>query len=114
MKTEFIYRHRYSQQPLITNSSGISFRRGHEVILQIDRELGINRVIRLVSVICCSRVSIDILSKTLGGHLKTGHTWPLQNRPTELDQDKSIYNPPMAVSANIFSQSGLRRAYILA
>jgi hypothetical protein len=47
----------------------------------------------------------------LGGHLKTGHTWPLQNRPTELDQDKSIYNPPMAVSANIFSQSGLRRAY---
>ena len=37
----------------------------------------------------------------LGGHLKTGHTWPLQNRPTELSQDKSIYNPPMAVSANI-------------
>src|SRR5580704_14331754 len=47
----------------------------------------------------------------LGGHLKTGHTWPLQNRPTELDQDKSIYNLPMAVSANIFSQSGLKRAY---
>jgi hypothetical protein len=38
----------------------------------------------------------------LGGHLKTGHTWPLQNRPTELHQDKSIYNPPTAVSANIF------------
>jgi len=23
----------------------------------------------------------------LGGHLKTGHTWPLQNRPTEVSQD---------------------------
>ena len=41
-------------------------------------------------------------SSALGGHLKTGHTWPLQNRPTELDQDKSIYNPPTAISANIF------------
>jgi hypothetical protein len=40
--------------------------------------------------------------KGLGGHLKTGHTWPLQNRPTELSQNKSIYNPAMAVSANIF------------
>jgi hypothetical protein len=38
----------------------------------------------------------------LGGHLKTGHTWPLQNRPTELNQDKSIYNPRTAFSANIF------------
>jgi hypothetical protein len=38
----------------------------------------------------------------LGGHLKTGHTWPLQNRPTELDQDKNIYNPLTAVSANSF------------
>jgi hypothetical protein len=28
----------------------------------------------------------------LGGHLKTGHTWPLQNRPTELGQDKDIYS----------------------
>lgn len=28
----------------------------------------------------------------LGGHLKTGHTWPPQNRPTELGQDKSIYS----------------------
>jgi len=45
------------------------------------------------------------LSANLGGHLKTGHTWPLQNRPTELDQDKSIYNPPMAVSANLFRNS---------
>ena len=38
----------------------------------------------------------------LGGHLKTGHTWPRQNRPTEPNQDKSIYNPRMGGSANIF------------
>jgi len=25
----------------------------------------------------------------LGGHLKTGHTWPLQNRPTGRAQDMS-------------------------
>jgi len=30
----------------------------------------------------------------LGGHLKTGHTWTLQNRPTERNQNKSIYTPP--------------------
>ena len=29
--------------------------------------------------------------ETLGGHLKTGHTWTLQNRPTERNQNKSIY-----------------------
>jgi len=38
----------------------------------------------------------------LGGHLKTGHTWSLQNRPTKLTQDKSIYNSTMVVLANIF------------
>lgn len=27
----------------------------------------------------------------LGGHLKTGHQWTRQNRPTEASQDKSIY-----------------------
>ncbi len=27
----------------------------------------------------------------LGGHLKTGHTWPLQNRPTDQTQDKICY-----------------------
>ena len=41
----------------------------------------------------------------LGGHLKTGHTWSLQNRPTELTQNKSIYTPPMSISANLFSAS---------
>jgi hypothetical protein len=30
----------------------------------------------------------------LGGHLKTGHTWTLQNRPTERNQNNSIYTPP--------------------
>ena len=38
----------------------------------------------------------------LGGHLKTGHTWPLQNRPTKLSQDKSIYNPLMAIWQSFF------------
>lgn len=47
----------------------------------------------------------------LGGHLKTGQTWPLQNRPTKLSQNKSIYNPPMAVSANLFSQSVPKSLY---
>ncbi|HEX3748370.1 MAG TPA: MoxR family ATPase [Bryobacteraceae bacterium] len=31
--------------------------------------------------------------RTLGGHLKTGHTWPLQNRPTGRDQDMSYLYP---------------------
>ena len=39
----------------------------------------------------------------LGGHLKTGHTWPLQNRPTKLSQNKSIYTVPEAVVAIFFS-----------
>src|ERR1700733_15200042 len=52
-------------------------------------------------------------SLSLGGHLKTGHTWPLQNRPTELNQNKSIYNPAMAVSASIFRKPA-RRGFILA
>jgi hypothetical protein len=50
-------------------------------------------------------------SSRLGGHLKTGQTWPLQNRPTKLSQNKSIYNPPMAVSANLFSQSVPKSLY---
>lgn len=29
---------------------------------------------------------------SLGGHPKTGHTWPPQKRPTELGQDKVIYS----------------------
>ena len=31
------------------------------------------------------------LANGLGGHLKTGHTWSLQNRPTKLTQNKSNY-----------------------
>jgi hypothetical protein len=53
----------------------------------------------------------DPQNMDLGGHLKTGQTWPLQNRPTKLSQNKSIYNPPMAVSANLFSQSVPKSLY---
>jgi hypothetical protein len=28
------------------------------------------------------------VAECLGGHLKTGHRWTLQNRPTEQKQDK--------------------------
>jgi len=38
----------------------------------------------------------------LGGHLKTGHTWTLQNRPTEQNQNKSIYTLLEAAQANAF------------
>jgi hypothetical protein len=30
-------------------------------------------------------------STTLGGHLKTGHTWSLQNRPTDRAQDMKLF-----------------------
>ena len=49
----------------------------------------------------------------LGGHLKTGHTWPLQNRPTELSQDKNIYNLLRAILTNIFCSPAGKR-FILA
>jgi hypothetical protein len=32
-----------------------------------------------------------IAINSLGGHLKTGHTRTLQNRPTEQNQNKTIY-----------------------
>ena len=38
----------------------------------------------------------------LGGRLKTGHRWTLQNRPTEQNQNKSIYTLVEVVGANIF------------
>jgi hypothetical protein len=57
------------------------------------------------------RLSVQKWVEALGGHLKTGHWWPLQNRPTKLSQNKSIYNPPMAVSANLFSQSVPKSLY---
>jgi hypothetical protein len=40
----------------------------------------------------------------LGGHLKTGHRWTLQNRPTELNQNKNIYTPETVIRAIIFSR----------
>jgi hypothetical protein len=48
-----------------------------------------------------SRMRVSRMS--LGGHLKTGHTWPPQNRPTERDQDKSIYNLTLSTSATFFA-----------
>ena len=45
-------------------------------------------------------------SDGLGGHLKTGHRWTLQNRPTEQNQNKIIYNLRGDVRANIFMRLG--------
>src|SRR2546430_1710076 len=36
----------------------------------------------------------------LGGHLKTGHMWSPQNRPTERTQNKSSYTLSAAIPAN--------------
>ncbi len=44
----------------------------------------------------------------LGGHLKTGHTWSLQKRPTKRTQNKSIYTLPEPVQANFFWQAAPR------
>ena len=38
----------------------------------------------------------------LGGHLKTGHKWTPENRPTEQNQNKIIYSLGWGVWANIF------------
>src|ERR1700674_1513507 len=64
----------------------------------------------------CQSVSVPVSTRTfpdyypLGGHLKTGHTWPLQNRPTKLSQDKSIYNPRWPFRQTLF-RNLVRRAY---
>ena len=50
---------------------------------------------------------------TLGGHLKPGHTWTLQNRPMEQNQNKSIYTLQEGARAIIFSNS-LAARFILA
>ena len=42
----------------------------------------------------------------LGGHLKTGQTWSLQNRPTERTQNKSIYTLERDDFANNFAWRG--------
>src|SRR5579872_2791919 len=49
--------------------------------------------------------------ESLGGHLKTGHTWTLQNRPMEPNQNKSIYTVQEAIQANIFSRIDTARVY---
>jgi len=62
---------------------------------------------RLNSPIHCSSVKLLtfahlLFDPALGGHLKTGHWWTLQNRPTEENQNKSIYTLPEVVYANTF------------
>ena len=47
----------------------------------------------------------------LGGHLKTGHTRTLQNRPRELNQNKSIYTLRKLAWASIFADQ--RAGFIL-
>jgi hypothetical protein len=39
----------------------------------------------------------QIVGDCLGGHLKTGQRWSLQNRPTKARQDKSIYTSAATV-----------------
>src|SRR5258708_22136647 len=46
-----------------------------------------------------NELKLGEIHPSLGGHLKTGHTWPLQNRPTKLSQNKSIYTAPEVVAA---------------
>jgi len=47
----------------------------------------------------------------LGGHLKTGHRWTLQNRPTERNQDKSIYTLQGGDRATFFREVATWRVY---
>jgi hypothetical protein len=54
---------------------------------------------------------IDTATNTLGGHLKTGHRWPLQNRPTKLSQNKSIYTAPEVVAAIYLTECGALGLY---
>src|SRR5579863_9214346 len=47
----------------------------------------------------------------LGGHLKTGHAWTLQKRPTERNQDNSSYTLPERVRAIFFTIQRSRAVY---
>ena len=46
----------------------------------------------------CQLPILSVTPEALGGQLKTGHTWALQKRPTELGQDKDIYSALGAVA----------------
>jgi len=66
--------------------------------------------------VMCSHMGINVwevidAASTLGGRLKTGHTWTLQNRPTELNQNKSIYTLSDVARANFFSRRGFAVLY---
>jgi hypothetical protein len=41
----------------------------------------------------------------LGGHLKTGHRRTPENRPTEPNQNKTIYTSRVGARANIFDET---------
>jgi hypothetical protein len=54
-----------------------------------------------------SRLLAHLNASPLGGHLKTGHTWTLQNRPTEQNQNNNIYTLPEVARANNFPNAEL-------
>jgi hypothetical protein len=43
-------------------------------------------------------------TRTLSGHLKTGHTWTLQKRPTARNQNKIIYTLRKSFRQTFFRQ----------
>jgi integrase len=49
----------------------------------------------------------SVFERYLGGHLKTGHRRTLQNRPTERNQNKTIYILREVAQTNIFVRLGL-------
>jgi len=48
---------------------------------------------------------LSVMVGRLGGHFKTGHTWSLQNRPTDRTQDMKLFYLAGASSRKRFSQS---------
>jgi hypothetical protein len=63
------------------------------------------RVQPAIRAITTTRLKCRKVTGPLGGRLKTGHRWTLQNRPTELNQNKSIYTPGDDHLAIIFSRA---------
>jgi hypothetical protein len=52
--------------------------------------------------------------ETLGYHLKTGHTLSLQNRPTDLTQDKNTQHVQIPEHNCIRESSGASRSHFVA
>ncbi len=69
---------------------------------ETKRQVGLLRMLQEGVILSdYATLMVEIL-RDLGGHLKTGHTWTLQNRPTERNQNKSIYTARGGVRANTF------------